>query len=88
MEHGPDILVDAVAEAFSGHRCASAWLGYGNVLFLGFGGAPIEPFTPAGQGRSRRTNCTPTWLTGALAGATWLRVLTMSRLWLSGPCQR
>lgn len=49
MEHGPDILADAVAEAVSGHRCVSAWLGYGNVLFLGFGGAPIEPFTPAGR---------------------------------------
>lgn len=29
--------VDRLSEAFTGHRCVTAWLGYGTVLFLGFG---------------------------------------------------
>jgi hypothetical protein len=29
--------ISRLSEAFTGHRCVTAWLGYGNVLFLGFG---------------------------------------------------
>ena len=29
--------VARLSEAFTGHRCVTAWLGYGSVLFLGFG---------------------------------------------------
>jgi hypothetical protein len=43
------LLTDAVAEALSGHRCVSAWLGYGNALFLGFGPERLAPLTPDGQ---------------------------------------
>ena len=37
----PEMLANAAAEALSGHRCVSGWLGYGNALFLGFGSQPI-----------------------------------------------
>lgn len=29
--------IGRISDAFTGHRCVTAWLGYGNVLFLGFG---------------------------------------------------
>src|SRR5262245_12536503 len=45
MDSGWGMLSDAVAEALDGHRCASGWLGYANVLFLGFGDAPIPSRT-------------------------------------------
>ena len=45
MTHDLSLLADAVAEALSGHRCVSAWLGYGNALFLGFGSEVMAPFT-------------------------------------------
>ena len=32
-----NLLIDAISMALSGNRCVSVWLGYGNVLFLGFG---------------------------------------------------
>jgi len=32
-----ELLESAVTEALSGKLCISGWLGYGNVLFLGFG---------------------------------------------------
>jgi hypothetical protein len=31
------ISVARLREAFNGHRCVSAWLGYGDALFLGLG---------------------------------------------------
>jgi len=31
------IAAEALSEAMSGRTCSSAWLGYGNVLFLSFG---------------------------------------------------
>ncbi len=37
MLHGFDLLEATVAEALSGRRCVSGWIGYGNALFLGFG---------------------------------------------------
>jgi hypothetical protein len=49
VEHSPGLLTDAVAEALAGHRCVSAWLGYGNALFLGFGSEPIPPRDPEGR---------------------------------------
>jgi len=30
------IAAEALSEAMSGRTCSSAWLGYGNVLFLSF----------------------------------------------------
>ena len=48
MPHNQSLLADAVAESLSGHRCVSAWLGYGNALFLGFGADPAHPRTPDG----------------------------------------
>ena len=48
MEAGRNLLSDALAEALDGHRCASGWLGYANVLFLGFGDACISPHTGDG----------------------------------------
>jgi hypothetical protein len=48
MGIGGDILVDAVAEALDGHRCVSGWLGRANVLFLGFGSAPVRARTGDG----------------------------------------
>jgi hypothetical protein len=49
MEVGQDVLANAVAEALDGHWCDSGWLGYANVLFLGFGSAPTSPHTEGGQ---------------------------------------
>jgi hypothetical protein len=49
VEHGTELLVDAVAEALSGHRCVSAWLGYGNALFLGFGVQTLPPRNSEGR---------------------------------------
>ncbi len=49
MEAGRNLLSDALAEALDGHRCASGWLGYANVLFLGFGDGCISPHTGDGQ---------------------------------------
>jgi hypothetical protein len=49
MDGGRDLLSDAVAEALDGHCCASGWLGYANVLFLGFGDAPVPPRTDDGR---------------------------------------
>jgi hypothetical protein len=36
MEPIASLLTDGLAEALSGHRCVSAWLGYGEPLFMGF----------------------------------------------------
>ena len=41
MNIAPEMLPDALTETLSGHRCVSAWLGYGEVLFLGLGNVPI-----------------------------------------------
>jgi hypothetical protein len=35
--HTIEDLSEALRVALDGHRCVTAWLGYGNVLFLGFG---------------------------------------------------
>jgi hypothetical protein len=37
MDRSASVLTDGLAEALSGHRCVSGWLGYSEVLFLGFG---------------------------------------------------
>src|SRR5687767_4922408 len=44
----PDLLDNAIAQALSGHRCVSAWLGYGHVLFIGFG-SELVPQRPDGR---------------------------------------
>ena len=49
MGHGPELLDEALAAALSGHRCVSAWLGYGNALFLGFGSEVVSPRNPDGR---------------------------------------
>src|ERR671912_456299 len=55
MGNGRDVLSDAVAEALDGHCCASGWLGYANVLFLGFGDAPM-PWRTNDGGRTLRVD--------------------------------
>ncbi len=37
MNESHTFPVSRLSEAFTDHRCVTAWLGYGNVLFLGFG---------------------------------------------------
>jgi hypothetical protein len=49
VAHSAEVLDEAVAEALSGRRCVSAWLGYGNVLFLGFGAAVVPPRNAEGR---------------------------------------
>jgi len=48
-EHAPELLTEAVARAVSGNLCVSAWLGFANVLFLGFGKVPQGPRGPDGR---------------------------------------
>jgi len=53
MKEADLVPVARLREAFAGRRCVSAWLGYGDVLFLGLGkdvlpergddGPPVEP---------------------------------------------
>ncbi len=43
--------VSRLNDAFSGRRCISAWLGYGDVLFLGFG----EGILPASESEGQRS---------------------------------
>jgi hypothetical protein len=42
-------LTDRIQEAFDGQRCISAWLGYGDVLFMGFGKLVVPECNQAGQ---------------------------------------
>jgi hypothetical protein len=44
-----ELLESSVGDALSGRHCVSAWLGYGNVLFLGFGPDLIPLRTPEGR---------------------------------------
>ena len=43
------LSVARLGEAFTGHRCVTAWLGYGNVLFLGFGETVLPARSQGGQ---------------------------------------
>jgi hypothetical protein len=43
MNGSPVVPVARLHEAFDGHRCVSAWLGYGEVLFLGLGEDVLPP---------------------------------------------
>ena len=45
-------LLGTIEEAISGHRCVTAWLGYGNALFLGFG-PDVLPFRAPDGRRSK-----------------------------------
>jgi len=38
-----------LSEAFEGHRCVTAWLGYGSVLFLGFGETVLPALDQSGH---------------------------------------
>ncbi|HBI46682.1 MAG TPA: hypothetical protein DDY78_28085 [Planctomycetales bacterium] len=49
MEYTAELLANAIAEALSGRQCVSAWLGYGNALFLGFGSETIAPRNSQGR---------------------------------------
>jgi hypothetical protein len=49
MDYTPELLANAIAETLSGCRCVSAWLGYGNALFLGFGSEMIAPRNSQGR---------------------------------------
>src|SRR5437773_10472133 len=49
MDRGPDLVAAALAEALSRNQCVSAWLGPGNVLFLGLGTAIIAERDPDGR---------------------------------------
>jgi hypothetical protein len=49
MDRGPDIVAAALAEGLSRNQCVSAWLGPGNVLFLGLGTAVIAERDPDGR---------------------------------------
>lgn len=44
-----DVLNRALTTALTGHRCVSGWLGYGRVLFLGFGPSVIPPINSDGR---------------------------------------
>lgn len=46
MQHRSDLLRSALAKALDGRRCVSGWLGYGQVLFLGFGDDILPPCYP------------------------------------------
>lgn len=73
MEHSTELLADAVAEALSGHRCVSAWLGYGNALFLGFGVQPVPPRDPEGHRTAppyELQTSTAGWRVGGLVAAS------------------
>jgi hypothetical protein len=46
MTVGLDVAAQALTEALSGRTCSSAWLGYGDVLFLGFGNVSFAEVPP------------------------------------------
>jgi hypothetical protein len=49
MGQAIQLLVDALTQALSGHKCVSGWLGYGHVLFLGFGDSTLSAFGADGH---------------------------------------